>query len=299
MAHSHDTHHHAPGHGHTDGHTHGHGNHPDAETMATVLDLDATVNGHYLGEVCDRIAVLVPEPRTMLDLGSGTGTGTLALARRFGSSQVVALDNSAELLERVARAAQEAGLDGQVRTVTADLDSALPDHISDVDVAWASSTLHHFADAEALLRSTFRALRPGGVLAIVEIAEPPTFLPPDSADGEVEQRLREAILGKGWNGGWNGRPDWAPSITAADFEIVETRDIPTDLDNPPAAAADYAVEWLTRVRSGLTDDDASAEDLAAVDQLLHDDNPASLRRRNDLVVRSSRIAWIARRPENS
>ncbi|GAA3717742.1 methyltransferase domain-containing protein [Gordonia hankookensis] len=266
--------------------------------MATALDLDAAVNGHYLDEVSDLIAALVPEPRTIIDLGSGTGTGTLALARRFTSSQVIALDNSTDLLERVARAAQQAGLDGRVRTVPADLDSALPDDITDVDVAWASSTLHHFADAQALLLSTFRALRPGGVLAVVEIERPPTFLPRHSAEGEMEQRLHEAILGRGWNGGWNGRPDWAPTITAAGFEIVETRDIPTDLANPPAATTDYAVEWLSRVRAGLTDV-ASADDLAAVDRLLHDDNPASLRRRDDLVVRSSRIAWIARRPEIS
>ncbi|AZG46104.1 Trans-aconitate 2-methyltransferase [Gordonia insulae] len=296
--------------------------------MATVLDLDAVVAAEYLTEVPDRIAAFVAEPGTIIDLGSGTGTGTLTLARRFPAADVVALDNSPKMLARVADAAATAGLADRVHTMTAELDTALPDQLTGVDVAWASSTLHHFADAEALLRSTLRALRPGGILAVVEIAEPPTFLPADSADGAVELRLREAIIGHGWNGGSNGQdhspslrsplhhspslrsplhhspslrsplPEWAPVITAAGFEIVETRDIVTALDDPPAEAAEYAVAWLSRVRVGIADD-LSPADLAVLDRLLLDGDPTSLRRRDDLTVRSRRVAWIARRPHDS
>ncbi|GAB88927.1 putative methyltransferase [Gordonia rhizosphera NBRC 16068] len=259
--------------------------------MATVLDLDAVVCGEYLTDIPDQIAERIVEPRTIVDLGSGTGTGTLALARRFPTARVVALDNSSDLLTRVAGAAADAGLADRVTITTADLDAALPSGLTDVDVVWASSTLHHFADPDALLRSVYRALRPGGILAAVEIDELPTFLAAGSGGHEMELRLRSAMA----DGGWNAHPDWAGTITAAGFELVETRIVVTDPADTPERTADYAVAWLTHARSGLAES-LTASERAALDALLSDDDPTSLRRRDDLALHARRIAWIARRP---
>ncbi|MFW0794096.1 class I SAM-dependent methyltransferase [Gordonia sp. CPCC 205515] len=277
-------HHHHQHHG-------GHHAHPDADTMATVLDLDAEICGEYLTDVPHRIATLAPEVTTIVDLGAGTGVGTIALARQFPMSQVVSLDSSAEMLDRVAVRARDAGVGDRVRTVVADLDSALPADLTDIDVAWASSTLHHFADPKALLRSAFDALRPGGILAALEIAEVPTFLPPDSPEGQMEQRVQSAMSA----GGWNQDLDWAPTISAAGFESIDTVQIVTSPAELPAKAREYAIAWLTHIRSGLADS-LSRQDRALLDDLLADDGPSSLRHRDDLAVRSRRTAWIARRP---
>jgi hypothetical protein len=40
----------------------------------------------------------------------------------------------------------------------------------------------------------------------------------------------------------------------------------------------------------------SADDLATLDSLIDSDGPGSLRRRDDLTVRSARTVWIGRRP---
>ncbi|MDL9945410.1 class I SAM-dependent methyltransferase [Gordonia sp. ABSL11-1] len=284
MAHTH--------HAHTHGHPHGTPGHdqPDAGSMATLLDLDAAVTGHYLDDVADRIEGLSPRPARIIDLGSGTGTGTLALARRFPTAEVVALDNSTDLLERVAAAASRDGIADRVRTVTADLDSALPAEVCDVDVAWASSTMHHFADPGALLSSTFAAMRPGGVLAVVEIDELPTFLPAGTAEGEVERRLRATANARHWN----AHPDWSSTIAAAGFDLVDTADIVTHIDNPPGTSRDYAAFWIGRARDGLADE-IPDDDRAVLDRLLGD-GPTSLAARDDLVVQARRVAWLARRP---
>jgi hypothetical protein len=49
------------------------------------------------------------------------------------------------------------------------------------------------------------------------------------------------------------------------------------------------------MRSGL-DGQLSAGDLAAFDALIDGDGPDGVLRREDLVVRAARDAWVARRP---
>lgn len=269
----------------------GHAQHPDADTMATVLDLDAEISGEYLTAVPRQIATLLPQASTIVDLGAGTGVGTVALAQQFPEAQIVALDSSAEMLERVAARAQHAGVGDRVRTLVADLDTALPADLTDVDVAWASSTLHHFADPTALLRSTCHALRPGGVLAALEIAEVPTFLPPDTPEGQMEHRVQPAMSA----GGWNQDLDWAPAIADAGLKLVDIVQIATEPDELPMKAREYAVAWLTHVRSGLADS-MSAADRGTLDRLLSGDDPTSLHHRDDLSVRARRTVWIARKP---
>lgn len=260
--------------------------------MAALLDLDATFCGEYLTDVPDHIAALVSDPQTIVDLGAGTGVGTVALAQRFPTGQILALDNSADLLARATQRAAAAGVGDRVLTRVADLDTTLPATVTDVDVAWASSTLHHFADPDALLRSTFSALRPGGVLVVLEIVETPTFLPPGSPEGEVESHIQPAMSA----GGWNKDLDWRPAITAAGFEIVETVEIVTVTTESAAGIRDYATMWLSHLRSSLADE-LSEQDRTTLDLLLSEEDPSSLRRRDDLSLRARRTAWIAKRPD--
>lgn len=123
----------------------------DHETgLADLLDLDAEVLGSYLDEVTEWAEQHAPEvARTVVDVGAGTGTGSLALARRFGAAEVVAIDRSAAMLERLLAAAREQGLADRLRIVHADLDVAWPP-VAAVDVAWAASSLH-----EALARANW------------------------------------------------------------------------------------------------------------------------------------------------
>ncbi|EHK85761.1 methyltransferase type 11 [Rhodococcus pyridinivorans AK37] len=130
--------------------------------MAEVLDLDAAMNRPYFESLLDRVAgQLEREPRTVVDIGAGTGTGTLALARRFPHAQLVALDRSAGMLERLRKTAAYNGFGDRIRTVEADLDAGLP-AVGAIDLAWAALSLHHIEDPDATLRQLAEAMAPGG-----------------------------------------------------------------------------------------------------------------------------------------
>lgn len=257
-----------------------------------MLDLDAEVLGSYLDEVTEWVQRHAPEaPRTVADIGAGTGTGTLALARRFTTAQVVAIDRSEMMLERLRAAACERGLDARLSVVQADLDTAWPP-IGAVDVAWAASSLHHVADPDRLLRDIHAALDPGGLLTVVEMDALPRFLPNDIGLGHpgLEARCHEAAA----QAGWNAHPDWRPHLERAGFEIVEERSFTIAVHPAPPSARRYARAVLSGFGSALAGR-LAAEDLDALGHLLADDRPDALLNRRGLTVRASRTAWAARR----
>ena len=258
-----------------------------------MLDLDAEVLGSYLGEVTEWVGRHAPKtPRTILDLGAGTGTGSLALAHRFPTAEVIALDSSSVMLERIRTRAHAQDLASRVRPLQADLDGTWPQELRAVDIAWAASSLHHVADPDRVLRDIHAALTPGGLLAVVEMDDLPSFLPDDIGLGRpgLESRCHEALT----HAGWNKHPDWRSHLKQAGFEIAGQHTF-TMHANPASDLGQYAHAFLRRVRFALTDQ-LAADDLAALDALLADDTPASLLHRNDLSVRGSRTAWAARRP---
>src|ERR1039457_1484905 len=271
----------------------------DDSAMAELLDLDAEVLHAYLSEVTALIQQLAAElpPRRILDLGSGTGTGALALLQRFEGADAIALDISAQLLQHLRDKARVLGVADRVRTVQADLDAAWP-AIDPVDLVWASSSLHHMADPDRVLTGGFAALRPAGLLAVVEMDSFPRFLPDDLGLGRpgLEARCHAALA--------EGRAaelphlgsDWGARLSQAGFTIEAERPFAIDLTPPlPASTGRYAEASLRRIRSSL-DGRMSAGDLAALDTLLDSDGPDGVLQRDDLTVRTARTIWVARRP---
>ncbi|WP_027502736.1 class I SAM-dependent methyltransferase [Rhodococcus sp. UNC363MFTsu5.1] len=286
------SHQHGHTHGHAHGHHHEHGHHDEAG-LADMLDLDAEVHGARLGEVTDWVGRFAPDaPRAVADIGAGTGTGTLALARRFPEAELIAIDSSEAMLERLLASARGGGPVDRLRVVQADLDAGWP-AVGAVDVAWAALSLHHVADPDRVLRDIYEALNPGGLLAVIEMDALPRFLPDDVGVGRpgLESRCHEAIA----RANWNAHPDWRPHLEAAGFEIAEQRTFAFDVSPAQASMARYAQTFLTRVRASLGDS-LDAADLDTLDQLLAGDGPGSLQRRSDLRLRGSRTGWAARRP---
>ena len=271
----------------------------DESAMAELLDLDAEVLHSYLSEVVAWVRELAADlpGRRILDLGSGTGTGALALAKRFAGADVIALDISTPLLDRLREKAGNLGVADRIRTVQADLDAAWP-AIDTVDLAWASNSLHHMADPDRVLTKVFATIRPGGLLAVAEMDRFPRFLPDDLGLGRpgLEARCHAALA----EGHAAELPhlgsDWGPRLSKAGFTIEAERIFVIDLTPPlPPSTGRYAEASLQRMRSGL-DSRMSADDLAILDALIDSDGPGSVRRRDDLTVRTSRTVWIARRP---
>lgn len=287
MSHDHARHHHADQAGAA-----------DEAALAEMLDLDAQVLSGYWSEVTASVldqAAGRPVGR-VLDLGSGTGNGTLALAGCFGAAEVIAVDQSAGMLARLDSKAAQAGLADKVRTVAADLDGAWPT-VGTVDLAWMSNALHHLADPDQALTRLFGAIRPGGLLAVIEMTAPIGFLPDDVGLRRpgLTLRLQEAFSGHAAGSMPHLGADWGPRLAQAGFSSVRRQDFPIELSQPlPAAARRYAQLSLRRAMTHLGS--LSGDDLATLAVLTADDGTDSVLRREDLAVYGTRTLWTADRP---
>lgn len=282
-------------HGHGHEHGHGHGDAGDEAPLAEMLELDAEVLSGYATDVAAWVEGHAGRGLSgrILDLGSGTGVGTFALLRRNGDAEVVAVDGSAFMLDRLREKARGLGVEKRVHAVQTDLDEAWPD-FGPVDVVWTSSFMHHLADPDAALRKLFALLRPGGLLVVVETEGFPRFLP-ESLSG-LEERCHAAVAEARAAEMPHIGDDWGTRLTDAGFAIEEERTFSVKLDAPlPEAAGRYAQVTLSRLRP-RAGDVLSSEDLAELDALLDPDRPDSLTRRDDLHVSARRSAWAARRP---
>lgn len=280
---------HAQAHNH-DPEAHGHSDHASDASVADLLDLDAEVVGPYLDELTAWARSHAKGGvQSVVDVGAGTGTGILALARRFESAELIAVDRSPTMLERLRVAAASRGVAGRLRTVQADLDTAWPQDVGSVDLAWASSSMHHVADPDRVLADIHAALNPGGLLVVVEMDGMPRFLPDDVHPG-LEQRLRQAAAANGWNA-W---PNWTGHLERAGFTVAEERVFDISISPAPPAANRLAHRIMTGMRGRLAEQ-LSAADVAALDRLLEPGNEESVLERADLIVRSARTAWAAHR----
>ncbi|MEV1026236.1 class I SAM-dependent methyltransferase [Streptomyces sp. NPDC050264] len=296
------THHVSAGHGphgHQDSHAHAHDTEQPRDDLAQILDLDAELFAAYLDSVHRKIAELSEGGvRHIVDLGAGSGTGTFGLLRQFPDARVTAVDSSADMLEQLTRTAAARNLAARVRPVLADAGESLPG-VSDADLVWASASLHHLDDPAAAMDVIFAALRPGGLLAVAELDGQPYFLPEDAVPDRpgLEARCRTALTALHAEQVPHLGSDWGPVLAAAGFgiEYEQTEQLRLDADSAlPESAGQYAYLVLRRIR-GAVDGLVDAADLAALDTLL-DGGARDVRHRDDLVVRTKRQLWIARRP---
>lgn len=280
-----------PGHGHDHRHDHRH----DADGQAEILELDAEVLAEHTASITAWLP-LAASPRHIVDLGCGTGAGTFALLARFPEAQVTAIDSSADHLRRLRDKAHEHGVADRVRTIQADLDSTWPE-LGEPDLVWASASLHHMADPDRVLRQVRDTLRPGGLFAVVELAGFPRFLPDDAPENRpgVEKRCHAASERRHAGHLPHRGADWGAKLTAAGFALEGERTITVHIEHSRSPAVGrYALGGLRRMRHAVADV-LTAEDLAALDQLLDTDSPHSILRRDDLAVRTERTVWAARR----
>ncbi len=279
---------HSHGHAHAHSSGHGHGGHVGGGE-AEILDLDAEVLAGHTASIVEWLP-LATGPRRIVDLGCGTGTGTFALLARFADAQVTAVDSSPEHLQRLREKAAGPGLSERIHVVEADLDGTWPD-LGEPDLVWASASLHHMADPARTLQQVYDVLAPGGLFAVVELAGFPRFLP----DDDLEKRLHEASDRRTAEHLPHRGADWGTLLTASGFTLEGERTLDVDIKPTNSELVGrYALTGLRRLRNSVADV-LSADDLAALDQLLDPSSPHSILHRDDLAVRTERTVWAARR----
>ena len=286
------------------GHGHHHHEHRqdadfDWEAMADKLEVDGTLVLPLVDLVLADLKAggLDPEATAhVVDVGCGPGVVTCALAGHLPAATVTGVDSSAQLLERLRRRAAGENLDGRIATIEGDIERDLPP-LAPADLVWASMVVHHVEDTLATLRRLGEALRPRGMLVLVEFGGDPRVLPDDdplvaggawrrmedAATASLAERLGHDMI----------RRDWPTELAAAGLEEVTDRIVTFRYDAP---LDDVRRRWLVRhVRRGIemAEDALDAGDAGALEAFA---DAVEARERVDPFVEAQRRVLTARRP---
>ena len=135
----------------------------EIQELAKILIREQTrndVDGHVVTRLRQRSKV------RLLSLGSGPGGIELGFAKQAPRSEIVCLDLNPELLRLGEQRAQAENL--PVRFEPADLNSTtLPNR--EFDVVFCHASLHHLVELEWVIEQIKQALRPNGILIVVDV----------------------------------------------------------------------------------------------------------------------------------
>lgn len=110
-------------------------------------------------------------PQRVLDVATGTGDMALALARRLPGAVITGADISEQMLGVARRKIAAAGLEERISLVAADAER-LPFDDDAFDAVTVAFGVRNFGDIGVGLRELHRVLRPGGMLAVLELSTP-------------------------------------------------------------------------------------------------------------------------------
>ncbi|MFF2749758.1 class I SAM-dependent methyltransferase [Kitasatospora sp. NPDC058048] len=297
------SHGHGHSHSHSHGHAHGHGHVPaadfDWDALAAHLELEADLRAGAVTEAGQWLFGLhgEGEVRRVLDVGSGPGVIAGLLAEVFPAAEVVAVDQSAALLER---ARTRSG--GRLGTQQADLPEEFG-KLGEADLIWSGNAVHHLGDQQAALTSLAGVLRPGGLLAVAESGLPARYLPRDFGLGRPGFQARmDAAHEDGFSamraelpGSTQEIEDWPAMLRRAGLTPTGTRTFLVDHPAPLAGPVrGYLHTQLTRRHDQLAEQ-LDAEDRATLEALLAEDALTGILHRPDAFYLSAMTVHTARR----
>jgi FkbM family methyltransferase len=140
---------------------------------------------------------------TVADIGAGTGLLTGLFAKRVGpEGKVYAVDIVPEFLEHIRTRVAEENITN-VETLLCTEDSVeLP--ADSIDVALICDTYHHFEFPHSTMTSLYQAMKPGGIVTIVDFERIP-----DVSRAWILQHVRA------------GKETFIKEIEAAGFELIQ------------------------------------------------------------------------------
>jgi SAM-dependent methyltransferase len=188
-------------------------------------------------EVLDRWAGAVrphvpPSASRVVDVGAGTGIFAEAWPHWVPVS-VIAVEPAMAMVRAANRSDPAVTF---IRAVAEDL----PFSDGGVDVVWASTSLHHFADGNRAVGEFARVLRPGGRVLVR------TYVP-----GRTEVSFAKEFPGRSkWERRFHDEDQLVALFGACDFDLVDVKDV-LEWTETYAASADW-VSMMRHADSMLT-----------------------------------------------
>ena len=122
------------------------------------------VPGRSWKGLAETLLQLLP-PMVIADLGAGEGTFSQLLAQR--AKRVIAIDNSAKMVEFGTQIARENGITN-LEYRQGDLESP-PVEDASVDLAFFSQSLHHALHPDRAVAAAWKMLKPGGRIVVLDL----------------------------------------------------------------------------------------------------------------------------------
>ena len=155
------------------------------------------VPGRSWKGLAEALMQLLP-PMVIADLGAGEGAFSLMLAKR--ATKVIAVDNSAKMIEVGREQAQRNGV-GNAQFRQGDMED-VPIGDGEVDAVFFSQSLHHALHPRRAIQEAARILRPGGRIVVLDLVkhrfEEARELYADEWLGFSEAEVSEMLVGAGF-----------------------------------------------------------------------------------------------------
>ena len=143
---------------------------------------------------------------SVADIGAGTGLFTRLFSETVGPrGRVYAVDISRPFIEHITRMPRGKRSAPVVGIVNSQTDVGLPP--ASIDLAFISDTYHHFESPQTMMRSIHQALKPRGLLVIIDFKRVP---------GKSSQWVMEHVRGN--------KEQTIAEVEQIGFKLIEDRD---------------------------------------------------------------------------
>jgi SAM-dependent methyltransferase len=184
------------------------------------------------------------EGQTVLDLGSGGGLDCFLAAKKVGSEgKVIGVDMTASMIEKARANAAKIGAEN-VEFRLGEIEH-LPTPDNSVDVIISNCVINLSPDKPQVFREAFRALKPGGRIAVSDIV----------TDGPLPEAIKNDL--SAWAGCIAGAldvKDYISAIEQAGFEDVELTNDYWDKETVDAAVEQLDLKHDPKEESEINQD---------------------------------------------